>query len=475
MTLAPSTGRVLLVDDEMSIRLLLTTLLGPQGFEVIGVGSGGEAIETLQSFRPHVAIVDLQMPRMDGIETIRQLKKQLPDLICVILTAHGTVQSAVQAMKAGAYDYLTKPFDNEQLLLVVRRAVERALLSEQVHELKTRLNIGEGIERILGDSPVMQDLRHQILRIADTNATVLIEGETGVGKELAARAIHFHSKRRGGPFIVVNCAAIPTHLAESEFFGHEKGAFTDATETRAGKFEQANGGTLVLDEVSELSPDIQAKLLRVLQERTVDRVGGIQSFVADFRVVAASNKPLANLTGEGKFREDLYHRLNVVRLSIPALRKHPEDIAIYANHVILRTSAGLGSRVRFISEEALALLRSYSWPGNIRELDHVMQRAMVFAEGETLETRDIEDALPPGSLLLAVPSHESAGGVGVKDSLYFRLEEFEKRMITEALERTGWNRTAAAEVLHITRRTIFNKIEKYAIVEPGGESGPGGA
>jgi DNA-binding NtrC family response regulator len=463
MTPAPSTGRILLVDDEKSIRLLLTTLLEPQGFEVMGVGSGGEALEALESFRPHVAIVDLQMPRMDGIETIQRLKERLPDIICVILTAHGSVQSAVQAMKAGAYDYLTKPFDNEQLLLVVRRALERALLSEQVQDLKTRLNVGDGVERILGDSPVMQDLRHQLLRIAGTEATVLIEGETGVGKELAARAIHFHSKRRAGPFVVVNCAAIPTHLAESEFFGHEKGAFTDATETRAGKFEQANGGTLFLDEVSELSPEIQGKLLRVLQERTVDRVGGTQSFIADVRVVAASNKPLESLIREGTFRQDLYHRLNVVRLSIPSLRKHLEDIPVYAGNVILRASTALGSNVRFISDEAIELLRGYSWPGNIRELDHVIQRAMVFAESETLEAGDIEEALPPVAV-----SPGKAECVGLDLQLRLSFEETERKLIIEALEKTAWNRKAAAKLLHIARRTLFNKIEKYSIANPNG-------
>jgi len=470
MTLSLSTGRILLVDDEKSIRLLLTTLLEPQGFEVMGAGSGGEALNALQSFRPHVAILDLQMPRMDGIEVIQRLKERLPEVICVILTAHGSVQSAVQAMKAGAYDYLTKPFDNEQLLLIVRRAVERALLSEQLREIKTRLNVGEGVEKILGDSPVMQDLRHQILRIAGTEATVLIEGETGVGKELAAQAIHFHSKRKAGPFIIVNCAAVPVHLAESEFFGHEKGAFTDAIATRAGKFEQANGGTLFLDEVSELPPEIQAKLLRVLQERTVDRVGGNQAFIADVRVVAASNKPLESLTREGKFRQDLYHRLNLIRVSIPPLRMHLDDLAIYANSVILQASTGLGSKVRFISDEAIELLRACSWPGNIRELDHVIQRAMVFAEGETLEVKDIADALPPTGVSPAVGE-----GAGLEHQVRLSVEETERRLITEALEKANWNRTEAAELLRISRRTLFTKIDKYSIVAPNGESNHRGA
>ena len=461
MTLALSTGRILVVDDETSIRLLLTTLLEPQGLEVMGAGSGGEALEILESFRPHVAIVDLQMPGMDGIETIQRLKERLPGVICVILTAHGSIQSAVQAMKAGAYDYLTKPFDNEQLLLVVRRAVERALLSEEVQELKTRLNVGEGVERILGDSALMQDLRHQILRVADTNATVLIEGETGVGKELTARAIHFHSKRRGGPFVVVNCAAIPTHLAESEFFGHEKGAFTGATKTRAGKFEQAEGGTLFLDEVSELSPDVQGKLLRVLQEHTVDRVGSTRSFMADVRIVAASNRPLEQLTEEGKFRQDLYHRLNLIRISIPPLRMHSEDIATYATSVILRTSAGLGSKVRFISDEAVKLLRGYSWPGNIRELDHVIQRAMVFASDDTLEVKDIAETSPAW-----MSSEGALEGVGLEHQVRLSADETERRVITEALERTGWNKAAAARLLHISRRALYTKLEKYSIVDP---------
>ncbi len=461
MTVLSTTGRVLVVDDEMPVRLLLRTLLEADGLEVMEAGGGAEALNALGSFRPHLAIIDLQMPRMNGIEALNRIKERQPGITCVMLTAHGSVQSAVQAMKAGAYDYLTKPFDNEQLLLVVRRALDRAMLSEQLQELQARLNVGEGIEKILGDSAVMQDLRHQIMRIADTDATVLIEGETGVGKELAARAIHFHSKRKAGPFVVVNCAAVPVHLAESEFFGHEKGAFTDATSTRAGKFEQANGGTLLLDEVSELSPEIQAKLLRVLQERTVVRVGGTESFVADARIVAASNRPLENLSREAKFRQDLYHRLNVVRLSIPPLRQHPEDIAPYANNAILRASAGLGSKVRFISDGAIELLRVHSWPGNIRELDHVIQRAMVFAETDTLETRDIEDALPPTS-----GSAGAVEGSGLGHKVRLIAEETERRLIIEALVKTGWNRTAAAQLLHIGRRTLFSKIEKYSIVAP---------
>jgi len=462
MTQSPSTGRILLVDDEKSIRLLLTSLLEPQGFEVMDVDSGGEALNVVDSFKPHIAIVDLQMPRMDGIEVIQRLMQRLPSVTCVILTAHGSVQSAVQAMKAGAYDYLTKPFDNEQLLLVVRRAVERALLSERLQELKTRLDVGEGIERILGDSPMMQDLRHQLLRIADTDATVLIEGETGVGKELAARAIHFHSKRKAAPFVVVNCAAVPVQLAESEFFGHEQGAFTGATNSRPGRFEQASGGTLFLDEVSELPVEIQAKLLRALQEPTFYRVGGTQSSAADVRVVAASNKPLQNLIREGKFREDLYHRLDLIRIPIPPLRLHIEDVPVYANNTILRAGVGLGSRVRSVSDGALALLCAYSWPGNIRELDHVIQRAMVFAESETLEASDVSEAMPAGA-------SPSGGGVpaGLEHRVRLSAIETERRLILEALEKTGWNKAAAAELLHISRRSLYNKLERFAITEPG--------
>ena len=357
-----------MVDDEEKIRNILAAILRDNGYTIETAKDGINAIGTSSSFAPDLLIVDLQMPRMDGLETIAAIRERLPRVVSIILTAHGSIQSAVQAIKQGAYDYITKPFDNEQILLIVKRALEIHRLTTEVDELKKELRRWNGLESIIGDSAAMQQVKREILQVAPTDATVLIDGESGTGKELAARSIHFESKRKELPFVVIDCAAIPPNLIESEFFGYEKGSFTGAAEQRTGKFEEANGGTVFLEEIGELPLDAQTRLLRVLQEKEFNRIGGTTPIKVDVRIIAATNKNLEAEVKDGKFRKDLFYRLNVLKITMPALRTHREDIHLYVGHFLKKHGPMFGKSVGEISTEALQLLGRHDWKGNIREL-----------------------------------------------------------------------------------------------------------
>jgi DNA-binding NtrC family response regulator len=454
-------SKILVVDDEERIRTILAAILRGEGYLVETAADGIEALDRGTAFRPDVLVVDLQMPRMDGIETISRFKERVPHAAAIILTAHGSIQSAVEAIKKGAYDYLTKPFDNDQLLMVVRRACDLVRISSELERLRARLEPQGGLRALLGESDLMRDLRARIQKIAEADATVLICGESGTGKELAARAIHMESRRKEEPLVVVDCAAIPEQLMESSFFGHEKGAFTDAHEQKTGAFEEANGGTVFLDEIGELPTGAQSKLLRVLQEKEFSRVGSASPIRVDVRVIAATNKDLAARVRKGKFREDLYYRLDVLNLKMPSLREHIGDVPLYAAHFIERYRSVFGKRVSGISPEALQILTSLPWNGNVRELENVIQRGLLNASGETLQEADVRFAGETGGRS-AVPWDPS---VGLELYVKSLSEEAEKRIILESLGRTGWNRTATAQNLGISRKTLFNKMQQYGIEE----------
>jgi DNA-binding NtrC family response regulator len=454
-------GKILVVDDEEKIRTILAVVLRDEGYEVETAADGFEALEKCRSFNPHLAIVDLQMPRMDGIETMKRMREQLAGVVSVILTAHGSIPTAVQAIKEGAYDYLTKPYDNEQLLLLVRRGIELYQLSDQVNRLKREVQGKWGIENILGESPVLQEVRRQIRKTAETDASVLIEGESGTGKELAARAIHYESKRKGYPLVIVDCAAIPSSLLESEFFGHERGAFTDAREQRIGRFEEANSGSIFLDEIGEHPLEAQTKLLRVLQEKEFTRVGGSVPVKVDVRVIAATNKDLEAQVRDGKFREDLYYRLNVLKLRMPSLREHGEDIPLYVRHFLAKHRETFGRRVERVSPNVLDFLKSYEWKGNIRELENAVQRAMMNTTGVSMELKDFD--FLAGKTPDRILRYDEKKGL----ERYVRSlsQEAERQVILETLRQVGWNRTEAAQRLKISRKTLFNKMHQYGIEE----------
>jgi DNA-binding NtrC family response regulator len=465
MTTTQNNGRILIVDDEEKIRKVLGLILSDAGHTVELAKDGSEAIEKAKMIKPHVVIADLQMPRMDGVETILNIKESDPRVIGIIITAHGTISSAVQAMKQGIYDYITKPFDNDQLVVTIDRALEFSLLKEELENLRRGLGSGAGIDAIIGEAEIMQELRRQILKIAQTDATVLIEGESGTGKELTARAIHFESTRKRGPVVVLDCTAIPPNLMESEFFGHEKGTFTDAKERHTGKFEEANNGTIFLDEISELKPDAQIKLLRVLQEKEFTRLGSTKPTKVDVRIVAASNKNLEALVKAGMFREDLFYRLNVLRIRVPSLREHLEDIPLYVNHFLRKYQGTFGKSVQDVSPDALHVLQSRSWNGNIRELENTIQRTLLNMRGNILESADLDFLTHKDNLL---PPFDPSDGL--ESFVKATVEESERLIILNTLKSVGWNRTEAARNLKISRKTLFNKIKQYKLDTP--ETGP---
>jgi DNA-binding NtrC family response regulator len=454
------TGKVLIVDDEEPLRKVVRSVLAAEGYEVFLAKEGVEALSIATTQTLNVAIVDKQMPRMDGLEVIRRLREIQPRIVPIMLTAHGSLHDAVEAGKLGAHDYLTKPFENANLLLVVRLAVENSRMRGELNILNSQNARGHSVESILGESSQMQMLRKQILKLAGSDTTVLILGESGTGKELAAQAIHYESKRRSKPFVVIDCASIPPELIQSELFGHERGAFTDAREQRLGKFESADGGSVFLDEIGELHPEAQAKLLRVLQEKEIVRVGGGAPIPVNIRIIAATNRSLEEMVTGIRFRQDLLFRLNVARLLLPPLREHREDISLYVNHFIQKYRASIGSRVDSISEEAMAWLSGREWQGNVRELENRILGALANCEGNRLETGGIMECAEKDS------APERGEGLS-HPGLLARMEEEagfrESELIREVLEETHWNQTVAAGRLGISRRTLYSKMQRFGL------------
>ncbi len=462
-------SRILIVDDEKQIRRILSVMLSEKGHQVADVETGEDALALQPELKPDVVLLDLSMPGAGGMETLKQLLERDPRVACIMMTAFGTIRSAVQAMHLGAFDYLSKPFDNDELLLIIERALRMRRLDDEVKALRGELESRYGFSEIVGISSQMREVFRIMAKVAAVNATVLITGESGTGKELVARAIHRRSPREAGPFLALNCSAIPHELIEAEFFGHEKGAFTDARAGRQGKFEAASGGTLFLDEVGDLSLDAQAKLLRALQEREITRVGGNRTISVDVRVIAATNRDLERAVRKNEFREDLYWRINVVTIKLPPLRERSQDLPLLLDHLLDRFQRELKLGVKSISPEARQLLLHYDWPGNVRELENTLCRAIILCDGDVLTARD----LPPR--IRGDFSDQSAAAtlpdtMKLADVVRVATERVEKMLIVSRLAQHQGNRTLTAESLGISRKTLFNKMREYNLGGPEDEA-----
>jgi len=459
-------ARILIIDDERSIREVFSLLLTERGHQVESAGDGRSGLDKALSFGPDIVLLDMNLPDIPGLEVLAGLRALQPGPDIVIITAFGTIRNAVEATKLGAYAYLEKPVDNEELLLTISRILEIRSLRRQVETLRSELSSRYRFSNIVGTSSRMNSVFQLMEKISGVDGTVLVTGESGTGKELVARAIHFAGPRSDGPFVVVNCGAVPRDLIESEFFGHVKGAFTDARADKTGTFELADGGTIFLDEVGELSQEAQVKLLRALGEREITRVGGTKTVPVDVRVIAATNKDLEEEVRTGNFREDLYFRLAVLSLRLPPLRERAEDIPLLAEHFVRRFAAELGKSVQGFTPGATARLAGYSWPGNVRELENVVYEALVMADGDWVD----EAALPARLRAGAVPGTASGGPPAapssLKEAALRAAERTEKELILEALRQAGGNRTRAARILGVSRKTLFNKMTSLGIRWP---------
>jgi two-component system response regulator HydG len=465
-------ARILVADDHDAVREGMVLSLTRLGHEVLGVRGGAEALAAYRKRPADVVVTDLRMVPVDGIEVVRRLREADPEATVLVVSAHGTIAKAVDAMREGAIDFIEKPFSPELLRARVEKAIEIARERRGARTARARAEaLAEDLGRdhdphgLVGSSEPMKRVIEQIRKVAPTDTTVLVLGDSGTGKELVARALHESSTRREKPFVSVSCAAIPEGLLESELFGHEKGAFTGAVRKKLGRFELAHEGTLFLDEVGELPPPLQVKLLRVLQERKFERVGGEETVEVDVRLISATNRDLANMAQRGAFREDLYYRLDVVSVKLPALRERPGDVEELARHFLERSAQRHGRAVRGFTPEALELLRRHRWPGNVRELENVVEQALVFAESELVREEDLPETLrrAPPAPALPVPSGER--------SLTEILEALEKELILAAYEKAKGVKAETARLLGIKPSALYYKLEKYGIVKPGDEPG----
>ncbi len=450
-------ARILMAEDEKAQRDLLEGFLKKEGFRVKAVSNGKQALEQINADLFDLVLLDYKMPELNGLQTLREIRKQCPDLPVVMMTAYGTVETAVASMKEGALDYLTKPIDLDELLLMIQKVLERSTLIKENKELKARLQERFTFQNIIYSSPQMVEVMGLVARVAPSQATVLIRGESGTGKELIANAIHFASTRSDKPFIKVSCAAIPETLLESELFGHEKGAFTGAIQKRIGRFEEAHGGTIFLDEIGELTASTQVKLLRILQEKEFQRLGSNLSLKTDVRIIAATHRNLEEAMKQGLFREDLYYRLNVISILLPPLRERKEDIPILIDHFLKKYSEVNQKKIDDLSKEARALLMRYSYPGNIRELENLIERAVVLCRGNMITTQDLPFHLREET------SEKQWESPGKGKTLPESLEEIERDLIIRALHQHQGIQTRAAESLGISERVLRYKMKKYGI------------
>jgi two-component system, NtrC family, response regulator AtoC len=467
-------AKALVVDDEQNLRKILAAMLKREGYEVSVAENGVQGLADLRKNGADVVVTDQVMPQMGGLELLKAVLAEFPDVPVIVITAHGTVDSAVEAIKLGAFDYITKPFEQEELKAVIAKAVK-------THDL-ARGNIPALDERaraaLVGASVGMQDVFKIIDKVADTPSTVLITGESGTGKELVATALHSGSSRRHKPFIRINCAAIPKDLMESELFGYERGAFTGAVTSKPGRFELADLGSLFLDEIAEIPVEMQVKLLRALQESEFERVGGIKTLKVDVRLIAATNRDLKREIGEGRFREDLYYRLNVVPIALPPLRERADDIPMLVRHFIEKYNKRLNKKVLGLEPDALEVLAEYPWPGNIRELENMMERMILFADGPLILAKDLPEPLKEADTVpIPLPPVAAAMGQGdasMKDIVRQAAAELERDLIGKALLETGGNVTQAAKKLKISRKSLQNKMKEFGMRDPE-SSGPRGS
>ena len=449
---------ILIVDDEKNYLTILSAILEDEGFEVLTALGGQEALEVHKTSDLDLILTDMKMPAMDGIDLLENLKSVDPDLPVIMMTAHGTVDKAVEAMQKGAYTYVLKPFDNERLIIYVKKAISMYQVVKENRRLRDAVESQYRFGNIIGKSKKMRNIFDTIQKVAPSGATVLIEGESGTGKELVARSLHFNSPRREKPFVAVNCSALAESLLESELFGHERGAFTGAVATKKGRFELADGGTLFLDEIGELSQNLQVKMLRVLQEKIFERVGGVRSISVDIRIIAATNKDLLQEMKAGRFREDLFYRLNVVHISLPPLKARKEDIRLLVNHFIKKYASERESAmpVTGVDQEVDRLIYDYSWPGNIRELENVIERVMILCPGEIIRVSDL-----PKGFKDNVYNTLHLEGIPADAKLYDTLAEIEKTMILRALKISNNVQSHAADLLGIGKSGLNQKIKKY--------------
>ena len=447
-------AKILVIDDDTSLRRVLEYNLQEEGYEVQAASSGEEGLYLFGQAQPNLVITDMKMSGMDGLMVLKSIKERSPESLVIIITAFGTVDVAVEAMKAGAYDYITKPFNREELKLTVKKALQFSGLTEENKRLKSELSDKADFRTIVGSSKEMEKVFDVIRKVADTEAAVLITGESGTGKELVARSLHANSSRRNAPFVAINCAAIPRDLLESELFGHVKGAFTGAVKDKIGKFQVAEGGTLFLDEVGELPIELQPKLLRALQEKEVEPVGGTKVQKLDVRVVSATNLNVDKAIAAGTFREDLYYRLAVIPMHLPPLRERRKDIPLLIRYFCTKHG---GDKITF-DKAALEIMVMYPWPGNVRELENTVERLLIMRNSDVIGVDELPEKLlengASGSAVIKLPDEG------------YSLEQLEREIVVEALERNTWNQTAAARFLRVPRHTLIYRIEKYGIVVP---------
>ena len=454
---------ILIVDDEEAVRSALRDFLTEEGYQVTAVADGQSAVQALKEEPVHVVITDLRLPGMGGFEILERVSQMNAQIACVVMTGYGTVESAVKAMKIGACDFITKPVQLDAVSLVIKKALEFQQLRQENFLLKKTVREKYRFEHLVGTSDAMRSLQEFIEKVADSDSTVLIQGESGTGKELIARMLHFNSLRCDRPLVPVNCGAIPENLLESELFGHERGAFTGAMNARMGRFEMAHGGTLFLDEIGEMSPPLQVKLLRAIQERAFERVGGTKTIRVDVRIVAATNQDLEAAVRERRFREDLYYRLHVIPVTVPPLRERTSDISLLVDYFIRRFNETKQTTIHGVASDAMDCLINYYWPGNIRELENLIERLVILKKVGTITREDLSEKVLQSRLVSIgtqgrVPDQGLLNGTGIH--LVEELEQYENRLITEALRKSNGVTSKAAQLLHVNRTTLVEKLKR---------------